>query len=57
MLIASDLLLLLTDDETGKLLAPPSQLDIALGGALLLELQSQAESPSPARERPCDKDG
>lgn len=38
MLIASDLLLLLTDDRTGKLRVPSSQLDVALGGALLLEL-------------------
>lgn len=38
MLIAEDLLLLLTDDRTGKLLVAPSQLDIALGGALLVEL-------------------
>ena len=34
MLIAEDLLLLLTDDRTGKLLAPSNQVDIALGGAL-----------------------
>jgi len=38
MLIAEDLLLLLTDDQTGKLLAPSAQVDIALGGALLIEL-------------------
>lgn len=38
MLIAEDLLLLLTDDRTGKLLAPSAQVDIALGGALLIEL-------------------
>jgi hypothetical protein len=38
MLIAEDLLLLLTEDRTGKLLAPASQIDIALGGALLVEL-------------------
>ena len=38
MLIAEDLLLLLTDDRTGKLLAPSNQVDIALGGALLVEL-------------------
>jgi hypothetical protein len=38
MLIAEDLLLLLTDDRTGKLLAASTQVDIALGGALLLEL-------------------
>jgi len=38
MLLAEDLLLLLTDDATGKLLLPAEQIDIALGGANLLEL-------------------
>jgi hypothetical protein len=38
MLIAEDLLLLLTDDRTGKLLARSAQVDLALGGALLIEL-------------------
>jgi hypothetical protein len=38
MLIAEDLLLLLTDDRTGKLVAPANQVDLALGGALLVEL-------------------
>lgn len=38
MLIAEDLLLLLTDDETGKLAASPGEADVALGGALLVEL-------------------
>lgn len=38
MLIAEDLLLLVTDDETGKLAADPSEVDVALGGALLVEL-------------------
>ena len=38
MLIAEDLLLLLTDDDTGKLVASGSSVDIALGGALLVEL-------------------
>ena len=38
MLIAEDLLLLLTDDETGKLAASASEVDVALGGALLVEL-------------------
>lgn len=37
-LIAEDLLLLLTDDRSGKLLVASNQLDIALGGALLIEL-------------------
>ncbi len=38
MLIAEDLLLLLTDDETGKLVVPGEQADVALGGAMLVEL-------------------
>ena len=38
MLIAEDLLLLLTDDRTGKLAVGSSQADIALGGAMLIEL-------------------
>lgn len=39
MLIAEDLLLLLTDDRTGKLAVPPDYVDVALGGAVLLDLQ------------------
>lgn len=38
MLLAEDLLLLLTDDETGKLSASGAEVDVALGGALLVEL-------------------
>ncbi len=38
MLIAEDLLLLLTDDDTGRLVASGATVDIALGGALLVEL-------------------
>jgi Golgi phosphoprotein 3 (GPP34) len=38
MLIAEDLLLLLTNDETGKLAVSPGPVDVALGGALLVEL-------------------
>ena len=38
MLIAEDLLLLLTNDETGKLITSASEVDVALGGALLVEL-------------------
>lgn len=38
MLVAEDLLLALTDDATGKLLVSGSEADIALGGALLVEL-------------------
>jgi Golgi phosphoprotein 3 (GPP34) len=38
MLLAEDLLLLLTDDDTGKLAASGTEVDVALGGALLIEL-------------------
>lgn len=38
MLIAEDLLLLLTDDHTGRLAASGAAVDVALGGALLVEL-------------------
>ena len=38
MLLAEDLLLLLTDDDTGKLAVSGSEVDVALGGALLVEL-------------------
>lgn len=38
VLLAEDLLLLLTDDDTGKLAAPSTEVDVALGGALLVEL-------------------
>jgi len=38
MLIAEDLLLLLTDDNSGKLVVPAGEVDVALGGAMLIEL-------------------
>ncbi len=38
MLIAEDLLLLLTDDSSGRLSAPAQQVDAGLGGANLAEL-------------------
>jgi hypothetical protein len=38
MLIAEDLLLLLTDDTSGRLAVPAAQADAALGGANLVEL-------------------
>ncbi len=38
MLLAEDLLLLLTDDGTGRPAASGSELDLAIGGALLVEL-------------------
>lgn len=42
MLLAEDLLLLLTDDATGKLVIPGEQADVALGGANLVELTLMA---------------
>jgi hypothetical protein len=42
MLIAEDLLLLLTADDTGKLAADSTDTDVALGGALLAELALMA---------------
>ena len=38
MLLAEDLLLLVTDDASGRLSAPGTQVDIVLGGANLAEL-------------------
>lgn len=38
MLLAEDLLLLLTDDETGRLLVSGHEVDVALGGAQLVDL-------------------
>lgn len=38
MLLAEDLLLLVTDDASGQLASPQAQVDAALGGANLLEL-------------------
>jgi hypothetical protein len=38
MLLAEDLLLLVTDDASGRLSAPAAQVDVTLGGANLLEL-------------------
>jgi hypothetical protein len=39
MLLAEDLLLLVTDDGSGRLSAPAAQVDVALGGANLVELK------------------
>lgn len=39
MLLAEDLLLLLLDDRTGRPRVPGSRLDLALGGAVLAELE------------------
>lgn len=42
MLLAENLLLLLTDDTTGKLVVNAQQADLALGGAVLVELALQS---------------
>jgi len=41
MLLAEDILLLLTDDATGKAIVDSTTLDLALAGAVLLEFASQ----------------
>src|SRR5215213_9951952 len=38
MLLAEDLLLIVTDDDTGELATSSAEVDVALGGALLTEL-------------------
>lgn len=38
MLLAEDMLLLLTDDDSGRLVVSGEQVDVALGGARLIEL-------------------
>lgn len=43
MLIAEDILLLLTDDETGKFVGDGTQMDYALAGAVLLELAERGK--------------
>ena len=51
MLIAEDLLLLLTDDDTGRLVVSGSYVDVALGGALLVELSMKGRADVDARKR------
>ena len=43
MLIAEDLLLLLTDDKSGKHVVDKQALDLALGGATLVELVDRGQ--------------
>jgi hypothetical protein len=57
MLIAEDLLLLLTEDRTGKLLAPPAEVDAALSGAQLIELSLSGRVDVDARKRLVVRDG
>ena len=57
MLLAEDLLLLVTDDTSGRLSAPAAQVDAGLGGANLAELalmnkvglSGQGDQGKPAR--------
>ena len=51
MLLAEDLLLLLTDDASGKLLLPAEQVDIALRGANLLDHPVGAGEPGRGEAR------
>ena len=51
MLLAEDLLLLLTDDRTGKLAAPSNRVDLALGGAMLVDLTLSRRVQVSARGR------
>ena len=51
MLLAEDLLLLLTDDETGKLVVSGTEMDIALGGAQLVELSMSGHVDVDERKR------
>ena len=50
-MIAEDLLLLLTDDDTGRLVVSGSYVDVALGGALLVELSMKGRAGVDARKR------
>ena len=55
MLIAEDLLLLITDDDSGRLVASAGEVDVALGGAMLVELAQRgrtgvAEPGGPVRK-------
>jgi len=63
MLLAEGLLLLVTDDASGRLSAPAAQVDAGLGGANLAELalrnkvdltdEQDPGEPMPARRRRC----
>lgn len=57
MLLAEDLLLLLTDDETGRLVVSGSEMDIALAGAQLVELTVAARIDIDDRKRLVVLDG
>ena len=52
MLLAEDLLLLVTDDATGRLSVASSQVDVALGGANLIELTQRSKVDLAGAEDP-----
>src|SRR2546430_8773467 len=57
MLLAEDLLLLLTDDRTGNLLVTAGEVDAALAGALLMELSLAGRVDVDERKRLVVRDG
>jgi len=57
MLLAEDLLLLLTDDRSGKLLVSPAEVDLALGGAQLIDLTMAGRVDIDERKRLVVRDG
>jgi Golgi phosphoprotein 3 GPP34 len=52
VLLAEDLLMLVTDDATGRLSAASSQVDVALGGANLIELTQRSKVDLSGAEEP-----
>ena len=52
MLLAEDLLLLVTDDASGRLSAPAEQVDAGLGGANLVELTLQNKADLTGEQDP-----
>src|SRR4051794_4167516 len=57
MLLAEDLLLLLTDDRTGKLVADRTHVDVGLGGAQLIDLSLAHRADLDERSRLVVLDG
>jgi hypothetical protein len=57
MLLAEDLLLLLTDDRTGKLVVNKTHVDVALGGAQLIDLSLAHRADLDERKRLVVLDG
>src|SRR3954469_17595339 len=57
MLLAEDLLLLLTDDRTGRLVMSAAEVDAALGGAQLIDLGLAGRVDIDERKRLVVRDG